>query len=82
MKKITMAWMEEKEPCESQMKLFKKLWPKGGKITLANLKKAATQGFELNWLANKILKAPALKLYDESKATTLKLYPQNNPTTS
>ena len=44
------------------------------KITLANCKRAAKAGLDLNWLAKKWFKAPAYKAWQEAKATADKAY--------
>ena len=66
---ITIKWLKEKNACSDQVELFKKTFGEKATLNLPNLKKAATSGLNIDWFAEHFLSAPALKAYDEARAT-------------
>ena len=66
--KITAAFLKKHEACEGQYRLFKKTFPKGASINLPTAILAAKSGFDLDWLARRILKATAWAEYQRVTA--------------
>ena len=60
--------------CKDQRDVFARRWPKSATISLAVIRKAAEIGLDLTWFAEKFLKAPAEKAYDEATAPAWKAY--------
>ncbi|MCJ7787903.1 MAG: hypothetical protein MUP20_04220 [Methyloceanibacter sp.] len=48
--KITLELLKEHKACAAQAELFARLWPKGGKVSLHNLKRARKAGMDATWL--------------------------------
>jgi phage tail protein X len=71
---ITLEFLEKAKACTDQVEIFKKTFPEGAEITLENLMVAAEHHLDLNWLANKILDAPAWKVYEKTRAPAWKVY--------
>lgn len=47
---ITAAWLKEHGACVQQVDIFEALWPKGARITIANIRRAMKNGLEIEWL--------------------------------
>ena len=57
-----------KDACKEQRAIFRKEWPKGCEVTLANVQRAQELGLDLTWGGEEWFTAAARKLYDESRA--------------
>ena len=71
MHQITAEMLAGKSACRKELELFRQEWPNGFEVTLENCQRAAAIGLDLNWAAKKFLSAPALKAYEEARATAL-----------
>ena len=56
------------------MRIAVQEWLDGGDVTLANCRRAATLGIDLDCAANHLLSAPARKAYNEAMAPARKAY--------
>ena len=65
---ITTAWLEEQEACPEQVALFRATFGESAEATPGNLTHAAAVGLRLDWLATKVLTAPARAEYDRATA--------------
>jgi hypothetical protein len=54
--------------------VFRKLFPRGASVTLANVRKAQEAGLDVHWAARNLLNAPARKTYEEACALALRAY--------
>ena len=71
---ITAQMLRERHACRDQVGLFEATWPNGARLTLANLRKAARLGFDLDWWAGNFLPATALAEYKKAAAPALAAY--------
>ncbi|KKK68363.1 hypothetical protein LCGC14_2944780, partial [marine sediment metagenome] len=72
---VTSEMMKAKGACwEKQNEVFASEWPDGVEITLEVCKRAAGLGLSLDWFAENMLPAPALKAYSEASAPAWKAY--------
>jgi hypothetical protein len=46
---ITVKWLEAKAACPSQVKRFKRMFPRGARLTLDNLQRAAKANLDIDW---------------------------------
>lgn len=53
-KRITLRWLKAHDACESQVDIFKRVFPRGADITNANIAKARRHRLQINWLALKV----------------------------
>ena len=58
-----------KGACTDQLKTFIAEWPDGAKVTLKNCRRAAELKLDINWLASRVLTAPALAKYEKARAS-------------
>ena len=65
---ITRKLLEAKGACREQVEVFAKAWPDGGPVTPENCLEAVRLGLDLGWAAQHLLKAAALRAYDEGPA--------------
>jgi len=65
--------LTEKKACANQVRRFKKLFPKGVKVTKAVCLKHA-QDFGWDWAAWNLLSAPAWEAYLKARAPALEAY--------
>ena len=77
MRYITAKQLRDLGACKEQYVLFRETFGERAACTEANIVKAMGR-FEINWIAEKLLSAPALKLYDETQATAWKLYDETH----
>ena len=71
---ITADLLESKEACLEQLEIFRLEWPAGCEVTLQNCRRVVELQFDLNWIVTTFLSAPALKTYEEAKATAWRAY--------
>ena len=71
---ITIGLLEDHGACESQCQVFATEWPKGCTVTLADARRAAELGLDLEWASRNLLTAPAEKAYQDATATAEKAY--------
>ena len=57
---ITLAWLREHHACADQVAIFEQEWGKQAELTRSNLERAIELHLDLEWLAPRILTAPAL----------------------
>ena len=50
--KITAEWLQRIGACEVEVREFERLWPRGAKVTLRNVRKAQEYELDLEWLVN------------------------------
>ena len=55
MKLITEEMLEKYDACLREVKIFKKEWPDGARVTLKNARRAIELGLDVSWLANPLL---------------------------
>jgi len=58
-----------KGACTDQLKAFITERPDGAKVTLKNCRRAAELKLDINWLASRVLTAPALAKYEKARAS-------------
>ena len=67
--KITREWLEGHDACRSQVDIFAAEWPDGVEITEESLNRAVALSLNLDWLAERVLTAPAWAAYRAATAT-------------
>jgi len=72
--RITAEWLRKHGACEEQVAAVEREWPNGARPLLATALKAARLGFHIDWLAPRLLSAPALAAYREAIAPALAAY--------
>jgi hypothetical protein len=77
---ITAAALQKCQPCEDQIDLFRKTFPKGVLLTLANLRRAAMAGLNLDWFVQYFCTAPAEKAFQEATDTAWKAFQEAKAT--
>ena len=80
---ITGARLRAEGVCDEQAAKVEEMWPEGARLTLANLRRAARAGLDLDWVAERLpaqaqAAAPALAqaraAYDEAMAQAWAAY--------
>jgi len=71
--RITAKMLTEKEACANQVRRFKKLFPRGVKVTRAVCLKHA-RDFDWDWAAYNLLSVPAWEAYKKARAPALEAY--------
>lgn len=61
--KITAAKLRALDACEEYIERFEKLWPKGARVTRANVIKAVNAALPVDWLLERIWSRPAYHEY-------------------
>ncbi len=69
LREITCEWLEEHEACEDHVEKFAATFGDRAELTRANAVRAVRAGLDIDWLATRLLDAPARRAYEE--ATTL-----------
>ena len=67
-KRITAADLAAKGVCAPKVAQFVALFPMGSEVSLADCRKAANAGLNLDWFAWTFLRPPALAVYERAKA--------------
>jgi len=75
-KLITAKWLREKGPACSEVAIFEKEWPDGGRLTLTNLRRAAVLNLDLHWFARAYLPDSLRKEYSRKVAPLWEEYNQ------
>ncbi len=65
---IDAAWLRAHGACERATQKVTDEWPAGAAVTRANLLRAAALGLDLDWLARRVLAAPASAEYERAMA--------------
>ena len=71
---ITHDWLSKHQACKEQYAIFATEWPEGAPLTPANIHRAAELKLDIDWLAKRILPAPAWRAYEEATAPALRAY--------
>ena len=72
---VTLQWLKKHGACTDQVELFAKTFGDSSvAITPESIERASNVGLDINWVATRILTPPALKAYEEAKATAWKAY--------
>jgi hypothetical protein len=71
---ITASRLESLGACLDQVVLFRKTFGESAPLTLDNCKIAAGAGLDIDWAAQRLLKATAWKAYEEARAPAWKAY--------
>jgi hypothetical protein len=74
--RITAAMLLKHGACAPNVRYFRKLFPKGADVTVANALRCVRAGLSLGWAASRLLSAPALAAYHEASAQELAAYRQ------
>lgn len=72
--RVTVEWLRERYACEEQVELFAAAFGAAADISRANAALAARAGLDLDWLANELLGALALRAYKKARATAWRAY--------
>lgn len=72
--RVTVKDLEARKACTEEVVLFRETFPRGAKVTEANLLKAVDAGLDLEWWAAKFLPAPLRAKYRRQKAPLLAEY--------
>ena len=69
--KITAGILEQRGACGSEVKRFKRKWPRGASMSRANIREAAMRGFSTRWAARRLLSPVGRRAWDraEDRAT-------------
>ena len=71
---ITAEMLLARHACEDEVAIVRREWPDGVKLTLGNLRKAASLKLDLYWFAESFLSPPAREVFDEATAAAWKVY--------
>ena len=71
---ITLPWLVEQDACEKQRLRFYEVFGARAALTRANLARAVAEDFDLEWLAEHLLAAPALQAYEAATAPARQAY--------
>jgi len=71
---VTLAWLEKLGACNDHIELFAKTFGDSTAVTPEAITRAAAVGLDLDWIAERIITATALKAYKEAKAPAWKAY--------
>ena len=63
MKTITASMLVKAGACHDQLKLFRETFPRGCRLTLANVKKAISVGLDVEWAVRHFAAEPAEDAY-------------------
>lgn len=66
--RVTYAWLEARAACWRQRSRFQQDYPDGVAPTRAAARLAAAQGYDVDWLAQNVLRGPALHRYEAKKS--------------
>ena len=72
--KVTARQLRNKRPCEGQLLIFTREWPKGVEITPQVLQRAVELELDLDWFAYKFLPDPAWEAYEKATAPAWEAY--------
>lgn len=64
-KRITVRMLRARDACPTEIKIFRKEWPKGAEVTADNLRRAAELGMFIDWLGDNFIKGANLDLWCE-----------------
>ena len=70
-KLTTSRFLINLKACNSQLALFEKVFPRGARLSEANVVKAAKAGLNLDWLAMETLSGPARAEYEKARDSAL-----------
>ena len=76
-RRITATWLKENGACDVDG--FRKLFPRGAAVTVANAKKAIDAGLDVRWLIERLPRSARAE-YDKARAAALAEY--NKATTT
>ena len=74
MKRITATYLAHLCACPDQVAIVEREWPAGAPIMTASIRKAYRLCLDVEWLARKVLDAPALAEYQKVRAPALAEY--------
>ncbi len=74
LREITVEWLEEHEACEDHAEKFVATFGDRAELTRANVVRAVRAGLDIDWLAPRLLDAPALRAYEEVRVTAWRAY--------
>lgn len=63
-KVITARWLKSQGACAEEVEEFRQLWPKGAGMTVGNILRAESMGFDLSWIVVR-LPGDIQKLYNK-----------------
>jgi len=72
--KVTARQLRNKRPCEDQLLISEKEWPKGVEITAQVLQRAVELKLDLGWFACHFLSDPAWEAYMKATAPARETY--------
>ena len=72
--KVTARQLRNKRPCEDQLLIFTREWPKGVEITPTTLQRAVELQLDLDWFVFNFLPVPAREAYEKATAPAWEAY--------